>query len=65
MDYIPHPHIEALIATATIDPAAQIAALQDYFVPVMRRATAFSLKVCLGITSAEAFYILVTKFLKI
>jgi hypothetical protein len=53
------------LATSSIDPAAQIAQLQDLFVPVLQKAVSFSMKVCLGITSANAFYILVIKFLRI
>lgn len=47
-----------------LDPAERIAQLEDLFVPVIQDATAWSLKVGIGITSASAFYALVVQLVR-
>jgi hypothetical protein len=58
--------IDAFIfATSTLDSAQYVADLQNLIVPVLHKAVSWSMKVALGIVSAQAFYALVVRFIKI
>jgi hypothetical protein len=57
--------IYAFIATSSISSAQAIADMQSLIVPVLQKAVSWSMKVALAITSAQAFYALVIRFIKI
>lgn len=48
-----------------VDPAVAIQNMQDMVQPVMETATVWAVKVCFMIISAQAFYALVIRLIKL